>query len=69
MTQNHAEDPKEVDGRNLTDVQPLEAVAERDIDLLLIEELQVDSSFRCWFYGLAGELATTTQHFSGPGIP
>jgi len=52
MTQNHAEDPKEVDGRNLTDIQPLEAVAERDIDLLLIEELNVDSSFRSWFYGL-----------------
>ena len=49
MTQNHAEDPKEVDGRNLTDIQPLEAVAERDIDLLLIEELNVDSSFRSWF--------------------
>ena len=51
MTQNHAEGPKEV-VRNLTDIQPLEAVAERDIDLLLIEELNVDSSFRSWFYGL-----------------
>jgi hypothetical protein len=49
MTQNHAEDPKEVDGLNLTDIQPLEAVAERGIDLFLIEELNVDSSSRSWF--------------------
>ena len=69
MTQNDAEDPNKLDARSLDEIQTLEAVAERDIDLLLIEELQVDSSFRCWFYGLAGELATTTQHFSGPGIP
>ena len=40
------------DKRHLTDIQSLEAVAERDIDLLLIEELTVDSSFRSWFYGL-----------------
>jgi len=56
MTQNHAEDPKEVDGRNLTDVQPLEAVAERDIDLLLIEELEepvrLVEDIRYFFRGL-----------------
>ena len=40
------------DKRNLPDIQPLEAVVERDIDLLLIEELNVDSNFRSWFYGL-----------------
>ena len=40
------------DKRNLPDIQPFEAVVERDIDLLLIEELNVDSNFRSWFYGL-----------------
>jgi hypothetical protein len=52
MTQNHAEDPSKLDGQNLKEIQTLEAVAERDIDLLLIEELHVDSSFRSWFYEL-----------------
>ena len=53
MTQNDAEDPNKLDARSLDEIQTLEAVAERDIDLLLIEELHVDSSFRSWFYGLA----------------
>ena len=52
MTQRQNEELYEQDDRNLKDIQPLQSVAERDIDLLLTEELHVDSSFRSWFYEL-----------------
>jgi len=39
----------------LEDIQKLEAVAERDIDLLFIEELSISKSFRSWIYGMVWE--------------
>ena len=62
MIQRQNEPP---DKRHLTDIQSLEAVAERDIDLLLIEELTVDSSFRSWLYGLVWETSGQDLTFLG----
>ena len=51
MTPQQNEDMNDEDGRNIEHIQSTHP-AERDIDLLLIEELNVDSSFLSWFYGL-----------------
>ena len=51
MTPQQNEDMNDEDGRNIEHIQSTHPV-ERDIDLLLIEELNVDSSFLSWFYGL-----------------
>src|SRR6478672_5986605 len=37
----------------MQDVQFIECVAERDIDLLLLEELHVSAAFRVWLVGQA----------------
>ena len=42
---------KDEDGWNIEHIQSTHP-AERDIDLLLIKEPNVDSSFLSWFYGL-----------------
>jgi hypothetical protein len=49
MTIQQKEDQHEEDDENLEGRQPTHP-AERDIDLLLIEELHVDSKFISWFY-------------------
>ena len=46
MIQIQSEDHERLDMRNLQNIHALEAVAERDIDLILIEYLHVDSSLR-----------------------
>ena len=53
MTLQQNEDMHEKDDRNLEDIQFTQTIAERDIDLLLIEEFHVDGSFLSWFYELA----------------
>ena len=65
MTQRQSEDHDKLDGRNLEEIQAPEAVAERDIDLLLIEELHVDSNFRSWFYELVWETGNHAVPFLG----
>ena len=49
----------------LKDIQKLEAVAERDIDLLFIEELSISKSFRSWIYGMVWETNNHDLPFLG----
>ena len=51
MTLQQNEDKNDENSRYIEHIQSTHP-AERDIDLLLIEEFHVDSSFRSWFYGL-----------------
>ena len=51
--------------QNLYAIQKLEAVAERDIDLLFIEELNVSKSFRSWLYGMVWETNNHDLPFLG----
>ena len=46
----------------------VEAVTERDIDLLLLEELNVSDDFSTWFYSLSRKTMTNLL-LKGPGIP
>ena len=65
MTQRQNEELYEQDDRNLKDIQLLQSVAERDIDLLLTEELHVDSSFCSWFYELVWGTGNHNLSFLG----
>ena len=49
----------------LEDIQKLETVAERDIDLLFIEELSISKSFRSWIYGMVWETNNHDLPFLG----
>ena len=51
--------------QNLYAIQKLEAVAERDIDLLFIEELNVSKSFSSWLYGMVWETSNHDLPFLG----
>ena len=58
------EDMNDEDGRNIAHIQSTHP-AERDIDLLLIEELNVDSSFLSWIYGLVWRTSYQDLTFLG----
>ena len=51
--------------QNLHDIQRLEAVAERDIDLLLIEELNINEDFQSWVYESAWSAQDSKQAVIG----
>jgi len=64
MTLQQNEDMNDENSRNIEHIQSTHP-SERDIDLLLIEELHVDSSFRSWFYGLVWGTSDQNLTFLG----